>query len=212
MRTLSITLEDNNGKKVHYVKKCLLCQSLDSVDDPTELLVSTVFDLVQALDTRIKETAIASNINPDTSDFGKPHMTVRVPAAETVPDEDRWPSDKEVSDELAYAAARAEQARNAEPDYGAGAFDDKKHKLPIRNPLVPKSRRSIVGAIVREYDDETPINFGKYNGTPLQDINAGYFNWLWNMGLKLDKDNPMHRYIKSRMDAFKMEKPDLVWD
>ena len=62
------------------------------------------------------------------------------------------------------------------------------------------------------YNDLTLISFGDYKGTPLQDIPASYFNWLWNNGMSENKTNPMHEYIKSSMDALKQEYPDGIWN
>lgn len=54
--------------------------------------------------------------------------------------------------------------------------------------------------------------FGKYKGTPMQDVPAGYLNWLWNNGMKDDKQSIVGEYISHSLGALKQENRDLIWD
>jgi hypothetical protein len=61
-------------------------------------------------------------------------------------------------------------------------------------------------------NDTDKIWFGKYKGTPLQDVPASYFHWLWyEGGVRVDKNHKLHTYIESRKDAFRKENKDLIW-
>lgn len=60
------------------------------------------------------------------------------------------------------------------------------------------------------YSDTELMPFGKHRGTPLQDVPADYFCFLWSKrpisDLKLDN------YIWNSLDALRMEHPDGVWE
>lgn len=45
-------------------------------------------------------------------------------------------------------------------------------------------------------EDTSPMPFGKYAGLLMQDVSASYFHYLWFNGMKQDKTNPVHIYIK----------------
>lgn len=70
---------------------------------------------------------------------------------------------------------------------------------------------------MKEYDDLTPMPFGKYKGTPLQDVPADYLHYLWSSGLKNPNQQPtswnesLHHYIKKNLHALKKELPDAIW-
>lgn len=61
-------------------------------------------------------------------------------------------------------------------------------------------------------NDTSPMPFGKYKDKPLSDVPAYYFHWLWNNGVREEKNHVLHDYIKENIHAFKKEKPDLIWD
>ena len=54
--------------------------------------------------------------------------------------------------------------------------------------------------------------FGKYEGTPMQDVPAYYLHWLWNNGYKPDGGSGVSDYIRRNLNALRLEKPDLIWD
>lgn len=53
--------------------------------------------------------------------------------------------------------------------------------------------------------------FGKHKGTPMQDVPAAYFHWLWTNGLKSDKTSNVGDYIRRNLSALKREHPDGIW-
>ncbi len=59
--------------------------------------------------------------------------------------------------------------------------------------------------------DLTPMPFGKYKGTPMQDIPASYLHYLWTNGMSGDKSGPVACYIRKNLDALQSENPDLIW-
>jgi uncharacterized protein (DUF3820 family) len=59
--------------------------------------------------------------------------------------------------------------------------------------------------------DEDPMPYGKYKGTPMADVPTDYLHWLWENGVKGDKTGQMHDYIKRSMSALKEEAPDKIW-
>lgn len=62
-----------------------------------------------------------------------------------------------------------------------------------------------------ELNDTSPMPFGKYRGTPMQDVPVGYLHWLWCNGVKGDKNGDLHKYIVSVLNALKDEDPDRIW-
>lgn len=68
-----------------------------------------------------------------------------------------------------------------------------------------------------ELNDTDPIPFGKYRGTPMQDVPAGYLHWLWTeagyskFGERRGKSGAIADYIERNMDALKKECPDKIW-
>ena len=62
-------------------------------------------------------------------------------------------------------------------------------------------------------DDLDPMPFGKHKGTPMQDVPASYFHYLWSSGLsKETKTSSVAQYIKSHLGHLKKEHPDGIWD
>ena len=64
-------------------------------------------------------------------------------------------------------------------------------------------------------NDLSPMPFGKYKGTPMQDVPANYLLWLWDNGLKEkflsdSERSEVHQYIKDSMSALKQECPDWI--
>lgn len=60
-------------------------------------------------------------------------------------------------------------------------------------------------------NDTDQMPFGKYKGTPMQDVPVSYLQFLWNSGLKND-DRPVAEYIRKNLNALKLENMDLIWD
>ena len=54
--------------------------------------------------------------------------------------------------------------------------------------------------------------FGKFKGKPMQDVPVSYLHYLWHKGLKHDRDNLVHQYIKENMSILESEDKDLIWD
>jgi hypothetical protein len=59
--------------------------------------------------------------------------------------------------------------------------------------------------------DMDPMPFGKYKGTLMQDVPAGYMHWLWSNGKKDDKQCVVADYIRRNLGALKQEYPDGIW-
>ena len=60
-------------------------------------------------------------------------------------------------------------------------------------------------------DDTDPMPFGRYKGTPMQDVPATYLHWLWCNGKKDDLGSPVGNYIFRNLNALKMEYEDGGW-
>lgn len=61
-------------------------------------------------------------------------------------------------------------------------------------------------------NDLSPMPFGKYKGTPMQDVPASYLCWLWNnTDVGKNKFDALHKYIEHSMSALKLEFPDGIW-
>jgi hypothetical protein len=80
--------------------------------------------------------------------------------------------------------------------------------------------------MITELTDLTPMAFGKYTGTPMQDVPASYLHYLWTKYVnKIKTDVPedvklkpheynsllLAKYIKKNLDALKLEDEDLIW-
>lgn len=59
--------------------------------------------------------------------------------------------------------------------------------------------------------DLSPMPFGKFKGTPMQDVSASYLHWLWTNGKSQDKQCPVADYIRRNLNALKMEFEDGIW-
>lgn len=66
-----------------------------------------------------------------------------------------------------------------------------------------------------QLQDTDKMPFGKHQGTPMQDVPASYFFWLWTnerdpMSHKVKVD-PVAAYIQRNMGALQKEHPDGIW-
>lgn len=59
--------------------------------------------------------------------------------------------------------------------------------------------------------DTSPMPFGKYKGTPMQDVPASYLFWLWSNGKEHERTCPVHDYIRRNLDVLRTEHPDGIW-
>lgn len=66
--------------------------------------------------------------------------------------------------------------------------------------------------MIEQLTDLSPMPFGKHKGKPMQDDPVSYLHWLWTNGKNMEKDCPVHHYIKTTMEFLKDENPDLIWD
>lgn len=53
--------------------------------------------------------------------------------------------------------------------------------------------------------------FGKHKGEPMQDVPASYLHYLWQNGLKDDKQSSVADYIRRNLNALKLEHRDGLW-
>jgi len=74
-----------------------------------------------------------------------------------------------------------------------------------------------------ELGDTDPFPFGMHKGTPMQDVPASYYHWLWtecgyrehyrNVAVSNNPNTgPVARYIYKSLEALEQEKPDLIWE
>jgi uncharacterized protein (DUF3820 family) len=64
---------------------------------------------------------------------------------------------------------------------------------------------------VNALNDISPMPFGKHKGVPMQDVPASYLHYLWQNGMKEDKQSNVADYIRRSLSALKSEHPDLIW-
>ncbi len=64
---------------------------------------------------------------------------------------------------------------------------------------------------MKALDDLSPMPFGKHKGTPLEDVPASYFHYLWTNGMEHDKTSPVAQYIRDNLSVLKSEYPDGIW-
>lgn len=64
---------------------------------------------------------------------------------------------------------------------------------------------------MRELRDTDPMPFGKYKGTPMQDVPASYLHWLWSQDDFRQKGGSVCDYIESHIEALAQEYPDGIW-
>jgi hypothetical protein len=66
-----------------------------------------------------------------------------------------------------------------------------------------------------QLQDTDKMPWGKYKGTPMQDVPASYLHWLWT-----NERDPMSRkakvdwvgaYIERNLTALQQEHPDGIW-
>ncbi len=64
----------------------------------------------------------------------------------------------------------------------------------------------------KQLEDTDKMPFGKYRGTPMQDVPASYFHYLWNNGMFNEKPkSQVADYIERNLTALKSEHPDGIW-
>lgn len=65
--------------------------------------------------------------------------------------------------------------------------------------------------------DLSPMTFGKYKGSPMQDIPVSYLHYLWHSFLSKFKEGDVTQqgkvatYIRENLQALKQENTDLLW-
>jgi len=61
-------------------------------------------------------------------------------------------------------------------------------------------------------NDDTPMPYGKHQGTPMSKVPAKYLFWLWTNGLESQIGaNDVADYIASRLEALQRAHPDGIW-
>lgn len=67
--------------------------------------------------------------------------------------------------------------------------------------------------VMKHLDDLDKMPFGKYKGTPMQDVPAGYLHYLWTKGgmSKETKTSSVADYIQRNLEALKKDHPDGIW-
>lgn len=63
---------------------------------------------------------------------------------------------------------------------------------------------------MEKLEDMSPMPFGKYRGTPLQEVPGSYLLWLWDNGVWNEPRKPIHHYIKESMNALLTENRDYI--
>jgi uncharacterized protein (DUF3820 family) len=64
---------------------------------------------------------------------------------------------------------------------------------------------------VKNLSDIDPMPFGKFKGKPMQDVPSSYLHYLWQNGLKDDKQSNVADYIRRNLNALKVEYRDGIW-
>lgn len=60
-------------------------------------------------------------------------------------------------------------------------------------------------------DDLDLMPFGKFKGTPMQDVPANYLFWLWTTGKENDSRCPVADYIRHNLEVLEKDYPDGIW-
>jgi len=60
--------------------------------------------------------------------------------------------------------------------------------------------------------DTDLMPFGIHKGTPMQDVPASYFHWLWINGMRNDTRSDVADYIRRNLTALQKEHPDGIWE
>ena len=61
-------------------------------------------------------------------------------------------------------------------------------------------------------EDTSPMPFGKFKGTPMQDVPASYLHWFFTTCLARNTQGlEVKDYIRKSLSALKLENPDLIW-
>lgn len=64
---------------------------------------------------------------------------------------------------------------------------------------------------MKQLQDTDLMPFGKHQGEPMSDVPASYLHWLWQNGLKTDKQSNVADYIRRNLSALRQEHKDGVW-
>lgn len=59
--------------------------------------------------------------------------------------------------------------------------------------------------------DADPMPWGKYKGTPMEDVPADYYFYLWTHGKEHDQVCPVADYIRRNLPTLEDEYPDGIW-
>ena len=54
--------------------------------------------------------------------------------------------------------------------------------------------------------------WGKYKGTPMQDVPANYLFWLWVNSRENNRVCSVAKYIRDNLSTLKQEYPDGIWE
>jgi hypothetical protein len=72
------------------------------------------------------------------------------------------------------------------------------------------------GSRMKQLEEEDPMPFGGYQGTPMIDVPAEYLFWLWTNEKdpmsKRVKTDPVADYIHRNRSALMREYPDGIWE
>lgn len=64
----------------------------------------------------------------------------------------------------------------------------------------------------KELQDTDTMPWGKYKGTPMQDVPADYLFWLWTeKGKKDNRSCEVADYIRRNLATLQQEYPDGIW-
>ena len=64
---------------------------------------------------------------------------------------------------------------------------------------------------MKHLEDTDAMPFGKHKGVPMQDVPASYIFWLWNNGLKNDKQSSVADYVRRNLSSLRQEHTDGIW-
>ncbi len=64
----------------------------------------------------------------------------------------------------------------------------------------------------KQLRDTDLMPFGIHKGTPMQDVPASYFHWLWINGMRNDTRSDVADYIRRNLTALQKEHPDGIWE
>lgn len=79
--------------------------------------------------------------------------------------------------------------------------------MAFSSSSLPRSSQPIT-----HFDDASPMPWGKFTGTPMEEVDASYLHWLWVNGKSIDMRCPVADYIRRNLTALKLEYNDGIWD